>query len=495
MRGELKVKSIIKIFPVVVIGTLILNGIDILIAAATGMFVAIVVCIVVDGRKVNEAMNAAMDGARECTNVAFILMMAYAMAEIYMATGVGASAISIFLHMGVTGKTVALVTFLATCMLSVATGTSWGTYAACFPIFIWLSNMVGGDPVLTLGAAIGGSMFGDNIGLISDTTILSSGMQVVKVTDRVRVQVVWTMICVAIAAIITVFVASSMGLPDATGDPSQVLANMSEQTLAVLEEKRPSVLILLEQVQKGVPFYMVIPVFLVIALAIMRLDTIICLFAGIVLSVALGAISGTVSSITAMVDCVYTGFEAAGSWAMVMLLWAMGFGGIMRYMNAFAPISGFFVRVSKKVRHLVFCNGLLCLLMNGTLNEDLSQIATTGPIIKNIINDNVEGSEEDLYALRNRNALFADAIGVHTSVLIPWHVSVAYFLGIASAVFPLHTFQIRDLYYNFFSIISVTSLYVLTFTGWDRFIPMFGLPSEPQVSLKKYAEGKTMDTI
>lgn len=103
----------------------------------------------------------------------FVLMLAYALAEIYMATGVGASAIELFLNMGVTGVTVAMVSFLAACFLSTATGTAWGTFAACIPIFMWLGNIVGGNPALTFAATVGGSAFADNIGLISDTTILS----------------------------------------------------------------------------------------------------------------------------------------------------------------------------------------------------------------------------------------------------------------------------------------------------------------------------------
>lgn len=131
------------------------------------------------------------------------------------------------------------------------------------------------------------------------------------------------------------------------------------------------------------------------------------------------------------------------------------------------------------------CNGLLCLLMNATLNEEMSQMATVSPVIKDIVDVNVEGSEEDKYILRNRNALFSDAVGVHSAALIPWHTGVAYYMGLAAAVYPLYSFSIGDLYYNFMGIICVVSIYVLTFTGLDRFRPLFALPSEPKVRLKK----------
>lgn len=167
---------------------MIVKGVDILISALIGLFVAAAICKVTEKMKFSDVLNEGVEGAKEATLLAFILMLAYTFAEIFMATGVGAAAISIFINVGVTGKTVAVVAFLTTCALSVSTGTSWGTFAACIPIFIWLCNVVSGNPALTFAACVGGSAFGDNLGLISDTTILSSGLQGVTVVDRVRAQ-------------------------------------------------------------------------------------------------------------------------------------------------------------------------------------------------------------------------------------------------------------------------------------------------------------------
>ncbi len=487
--------ALLKLSPIVLLALLVTNGFDILISASVGLFMAAFICKYTEKMKFADIMNEAVDGAKEATLLAFILMLAYALAEIFMTSGVGAAAISLFINVGVTGKTVAMVAFLTTCALSVSTGTSWGTFAACIPIFIWLGNVVGGNPAMTFAAAVGGSAFGDNIGLISDTTILSSGLQGVKVVDRVRAQGPWSILCAIIAALCFYFVSVAMGLPGTVGDPSQILANMSQETIGILTEERPSVLLLLEQVQTGVPLYMIIPVVIVIAMAVMRMDTISCLSSGIVLAVAFGYTAGTVTSMDDVVGLVQSGFESAGSWAVIMLFWAMGFGAVMRRMDAFGPIAAFFVRISKKVRHLLVCNGLLCLLINATLNEEMSQMATVGPVIKDIVDSNVEGSEEDKYKLRNRNALFSDAVGVHSAALIPWHTGVAYYMGLAAAVYPLYKFTIGDLYYNFMGIICVVSIYLLTLTGWDRFIPLFGLPAEPEVRLKKvedrtYAEAE-----
>ncbi|WP_346890839.1 Na+/H+ antiporter NhaC family protein, partial [Clostridium sp. UBA3887] len=59
----------------------------------------------------------------------------------------------------------------------------------------------------------GGACFGDNIGLISDTTVVSSGIQDVEVIDRVRTQGVWSLSCMIITAILIFVVSLAMKLP------------------------------------------------------------------------------------------------------------------------------------------------------------------------------------------------------------------------------------------------------------------------------------------
>lgn len=143
-------------------------------------------------------------------------MFAYAVAESFIATGVGASLINLALKLGVTGRTVAVISLIVTCLLSVATGTSWGTFAACAPIFLWLSELVGGDPILTVCAIAGGSCFGDNIGMISDVTVLSCGMQDVRIIDRVKHQSVWSCSCLVLAAVVIFCAASICPTPRGT---------------------------------------------------------------------------------------------------------------------------------------------------------------------------------------------------------------------------------------------------------------------------------------
>ena len=66
--------------------------------------------------------------------------------------------------------------FIIAMFISFATGTSWGTMAILTPIAVPLAFNVGGEPLIALaiGAVFSGSIFGDHVSPISDTTIMAS---------------------------------------------------------------------------------------------------------------------------------------------------------------------------------------------------------------------------------------------------------------------------------------------------------------------------------
>ena len=488
-RGVFIVGSILKLTPVLVIAGLMVSGMDILLAAPISFMYAVIVGMIVARFKFQELLDAALDNLKNFIIVFLILQLAYGVAECFMSTGVAAAAINLALSLGLNAKGVALVGFLCTCLLSVATGTSWGTFAACAPIFLWLNHIVGGDILLTIGAIAGGACFGDNIGLISDTTVVSSGLQGVEIIKRVRHQGVWSLLCVLTAAI--VFYVVGLGIAsDTTATAEQAIAQIPESVWTKLAEERESAVVLLKQVRAGVPFMMLVPLIIVLGLAVSGVSTLICLGSGILSSLVFGFAFGTVTSLQDFLGFCYTGFSDAGGWSIAMMLWVGAFGGVMNKMDAFAPVAAFMLSISKKVRHLMTCNALLCLLGNASLSDEMAQIVTISPIIRGLTEKNVEGSPEAMYTLALRNATFADAMGVLGSQLIPWHCYMAFYIGISKSVYPLSEGVISPggiIMHNYFSWIAVVSMLVLTFTGWDRFIPLFKIPSEPEVRLRKAA--------
>ena len=142
-----------------------MKGFDALLAAPIATIYACIIAMICSKQKFSTVIDHAIDNVKEIQVALFILMAAYAMAEAFMSTGVGASLILIALKVGITAKTVAVVGAIVTSILSIATGTSWGTFAACAPIFLWLNHIVGGNLLLTTAAIAGGACFGDNIGL------------------------------------------------------------------------------------------------------------------------------------------------------------------------------------------------------------------------------------------------------------------------------------------------------------------------------------------
>ena len=481
--------SAFKFLPLLVFAlAVIIFKLDLLLAAPIATFAAAGVYMIVKRTGFEASFGKGLDSVRKIALIFFILMFAYGVAECFMATGVGAALINLALKMGVTAATIAPVALIVTSLLSIATGSSWGTFAACAPIFLWLNHLTGGSAMLTLCSIAGGSCFGDNIGMISDVTVLACGMQDVKIIDRLKHQLIWSFSCLAIALVtVTLVGIFAYDLPFTQGDVAEAIREIPEAARAALAEERPAALMLLNQVESGVPFYMIIPLIVVIALSFMKIHTLLCLGAGMVSSFLFGLIAGTTTFDTWLNEILYTGFSGAGSWVVVMMIWVSAFGGIMNAMNAFAPLAKFVVKISKNVRQLMGWCGVLCLAGNVALADEAAQVATMSPIIRDIVENNVECKDEgDAYRLRLRLATFTSAMGIYGSQMIPWHCFPVFFAGIASAVYPLMSFSPIDIIcHNYLSFVIVGSLLILTFTVLDRFSPMLARPGNDRVKLKK----------
>lgn len=312
--------AVFKFAPLLVFALMVIVfKMDLLLAAPIATFAALIVYMLIYRADFETAFDKCLTSVKKIVLIFFILMFAYGVAECFMATGVGATLINLALEMGVTARTIAPVALIVTCLLSIATGTSWGTFAACAPIFLWLNHLVEGNILLTLCSVAGGSCFGDNIGMISDVTVLSCGMQDVKIIDRLKHQMIWSVACLLIAIIVIFSVGLGMGLSNTQADVASAIAQIPEEAIEALQEERPSALTLLDQVQNGVPYFMVIPLIVVIGLSFTGMHTMLCLAAGMVSSLLCGLLAGTASLDVWLNDLLYVGFSDAGSWVIVMM--------------------------------------------------------------------------------------------------------------------------------------------------------------------------------
>lgn len=76
--------------------------------------------------------------------------------------------------------------FVIAAFVSLSTGTSVGTITTICPIAIGLADKAGLNLALVLGALVGGAMFGDNLSVISDTTIAATRTQNCEMKDKFR---------------------------------------------------------------------------------------------------------------------------------------------------------------------------------------------------------------------------------------------------------------------------------------------------------------------
>lgn len=92
--------------------------------------------------------------------------------------------------------------FIIACFISVSMGTSVGTITALTPIGIGIAQKTGMPVALIVGAIIGGGMFGDNLSMISDTTIAAVRTQGCELKDKFKTN----FLIVLPAAILTIVI-------------------------------------------------------------------------------------------------------------------------------------------------------------------------------------------------------------------------------------------------------------------------------------------------
>jgi len=101
------------------------------------------------------------------------------------------------------------ILFVLSGVVSFATGTSWGTMGILLPLVVGLSFAIGehGDMgghllmVMSIGAVLEGSIFGDHCSPISDTTVLSSVACAADHVDHVRTQAPYALLTMGVGIV------------------------------------------------------------------------------------------------------------------------------------------------------------------------------------------------------------------------------------------------------------------------------------------------------
>ncbi|MEM7588544.1 MAG: Na+/H+ antiporter NhaC family protein [Myxococcota bacterium] len=108
--------------------------------------------------------------------------------------------------------------FGASCITSLAMGTSMGTLAAVVPIAIGVAASGGASLPVCVATVMGGAMFGDNLSVISDTTIAATRTQGCSMRAKLFVNGPVALLAAAVTVVVLLFLAN----PHVSSQPSSV---------------------------------------------------------------------------------------------------------------------------------------------------------------------------------------------------------------------------------------------------------------------------------
>ena len=162
-------------------------------------------------RKVSleEKMNIFCKGAGDSNIILMVIIFLLAGAFSSIAKAMGGVDSTVNLSLSILPSNL-LVTglFIIGCFISVSMGTSVGTIAALAPIGLGISEKTGIPVALVMGAVVGGAMFGDNLSMISDTTIAAVRTQGCELKDKFKVNFLIVLPAAIITAILLTVVTS-----------------------------------------------------------------------------------------------------------------------------------------------------------------------------------------------------------------------------------------------------------------------------------------------
>lgn len=162
----------------------ILGGFQILYALAFGL-----VCFVVYGllkkHTPRQMVTMMLDGIRGAKNILIIFLLIGILTSVWRSSGT----IPFLIYHAVqvlNPSFFVLYTFLLCCMMSFLMGTSFGTAATMGVVCMMISRSLGIDPVLSGGAILAGSYFGDRCSPMSSSALLVSELTDTNIYDNIR---------------------------------------------------------------------------------------------------------------------------------------------------------------------------------------------------------------------------------------------------------------------------------------------------------------------
>lgn len=307
--------------------------------------------------------------------------------------------------------------FLISCFISLAIGTSCGTIAAITPIAAGLVKSLGIQPELMIGAVIGGAMFGDNMSMISDTTIAATRTQGVAMRDKFLMNL--KMIFPGAVAAIILYWIRGRGIVSA-GEAGSI---SWKQIIAI------------------------IPYIAILAGALAGANVMALLFLGTVTAAVIGLCTGSLSFWTVLAE--------AGKGTLGMsetLIVAILAGGLLKVIQYNGGIKYLLQKIEKAVSGQCGCEiGVVCLV--GAVNlftaNNTVAIVIAGPIAKLL--------SDKFHCDPRRIASILDTMSCVVQGIIPYGAQILIATGVArsAGVTVPSLALILSLYYPLFLAVSL----------------------------------------
>ncbi|WP_305417231.1 Na+/H+ antiporter NhaC family protein [Photobacterium leiognathi] len=205
---------------------------------------AVVVAILLSKEKLNKAIEQFIRGVGHSDIIAMcmIYLLAGAFASVAKASGGVDATVNLGLAL-IPASMILPGLFVISAFIATAMGTSMGTIAAVAPVALGIAQASGMDVALTAGVVLSGAMFGDNLSIISDTTIAATRSQGCQMKDKFRENVKIAIPAAIAAIVLFTFNSSVTELPETS--PIEWLKVMPYITILVLAVSGVNVFVVL----------------------------------------------------------------------------------------------------------------------------------------------------------------------------------------------------------------------------------------------------------
>ncbi|HFG1960358.1 TPA: Na+/H+ antiporter NhaC family protein [Vibrio cholerae] len=281
--------------------------------APVAVLPAVVLAIALSKESLNRAIEQFLRGVGHSDIMAMciIYLLAGAFAAVAKATG----GVNATVNLGLALLPASLILpglFVISAFVATAMGTSMGTIAAIAPVALGIAQAADLNLGLTAGVVLSGAMFGDNLSIISDTTIAATRSQGCHMRDKFKENIRIALPAALLALVVFTFSSQTAQSPQ-TSD---------------------------------IEWLKVLPYLTILVLAVMGLNVFLVLLVGILMAAGVGGLSDGYS-LSALTKDVYAGF---GNMQEIFLLSMLigGMGELMKQQGGLAFLTHHISRMIDK---------------------------------------------------------------------------------------------------------------------------------------------------